>query len=144
MRTSPNSRVCASGARLAEHEVKSMKSNHEVDAPTSMDLSAPRSACPGLSDVALGPTYALRSMNVANPQMFSRHRLRLRENGRRITSCILLPPNGDIVEHRICEITRDSGYPPQPRKSSVRATAVDNTARTGNSNRKLAVRKDTK
>ncbi|MDD3772385.1 MAG: hypothetical protein PHC38_07000, partial [Weeksellaceae bacterium] len=21
-------------------------------------------------------------------------------------------PNGDIVEHRICEITRDSGYPP--------------------------------
>ena len=42
--TSYNSRVCAGGARLAEHEAKSMKSNHEVNMPTSMDLSAPRPA----------------------------------------------------------------------------------------------------
>ena len=51
--TSGNSRVCASGARLAEHEARSMKSNHEVDAPTSMDLSASRPAWSKQSAVAL-------------------------------------------------------------------------------------------
>lgn len=47
------SRVCAGGARLAGHEAKSMKSNHEVDAPTSMDLSASRPAWSKPSVVAL-------------------------------------------------------------------------------------------
>jgi hypothetical protein len=55
--------------------------------------------------------------------MFSRHRLRLvgRTDGG-LHPAFYSSPNGDIVEHRICEITRDSGYPPppQPRKSSVR------------------------
>ena len=31
----------ALGARLVEHEAKSMKSNQEVDVPTSIALSAP-------------------------------------------------------------------------------------------------------
>jgi hypothetical protein len=54
--------------------------------------------------------------------VFSRHRLRLvgRTDGG-LHPAFYSSPNGDIVEHRICEITRDSGYPPpQPRKSSVR------------------------
>ena len=38
--TSSNSTVTAGGARLAEHEVNSMKSNHEVDAPTLPNLTA--------------------------------------------------------------------------------------------------------
>src|SRR5690606_16768637 len=52
-------------------------------------------------------------MNVANPQTFSRHRLRLvgRTDGG-LHPAFYSSPNGDIVEHRICEITRDSGYPP--------------------------------
>ena len=45
--TSDNSRVCASGARLGEHEAKSKKSNHEEDAPTAMDLSAVAPGLPG-------------------------------------------------------------------------------------------------
>ncbi|SFU63003.1 hypothetical protein SAMN05216364_10427 [Porphyromonadaceae bacterium KHP3R9] len=44
---------------------------------------------------------------------FSRHRLRLvgRTDGG-LHPAFYSSPNGDIVEHRICEITRDSGYPP--------------------------------
>jgi hypothetical protein len=47
---------------------------------------------------------------------FSRHRLRLvgRTDGG-LHPAFYSSPNGDIVEHRICEITRDSGYPPPPR-----------------------------
>ncbi len=51
--TSLNSRVCAYGARLGEHEASSMMSNHEVDAPTSMDLSTSRPAWSKQSAVAL-------------------------------------------------------------------------------------------
>ena len=45
--------------------------------------------------------------------VFSRHRLRLvgRTDGG-LHPAFYSSPNGDIVEHRICEITRDSGYPP--------------------------------
>jgi len=46
--TSHNTTITASEARLADHDEKTEKSNHEVYAPTAMDLSA---VAPGL----LGP-----------------------------------------------------------------------------------------
>jgi hypothetical protein len=51
---------------------------------------------------------------------FSRHRLRLvgRTDGG-LHPAFYSSPNGDIVEHRICEITRDSGYPPPPATSQI-------------------------
>lgn len=50
---------------------------------------------------------------MAYTQTFSRHRLRLvgRTDGG-LHPAFYSSPNGDIVEHRICEITRNSGYPP--------------------------------
>src|SRR5690554_7515568 len=46
---------------------------------------------------------------------FSRHRLRLvGRTGGGLHPAFYSSPNGDIVEHRICEITRDSGYSPPP------------------------------
>ncbi len=56
---------------------------------------------------------------MAYTQTFSRHRLRLvgRTDGG-LHPAFYSSPNGDIVEHRICEITRDSGYPPPPPATS--------------------------
>ena len=69
--------------------------------------------------------------SMAYTQTFSRHRLRLvgRTDGG-LHPAFYSSPNGDIVEHRICEITRDSGYPPppQPRKSSVRYVQAERTS----------------
>ena len=46
-------RVLAGGVRSVCHDDKSMKSNHEDNAPTSMNLSAPRPAWSKPSTVAL-------------------------------------------------------------------------------------------
>jgi hypothetical protein len=46
--TSPNSTITADEARKVVHDDKSKKSNHEVYAPTAMDLSAVAPGLPGL------------------------------------------------------------------------------------------------
>ena len=42
-----NSTITAGGARIVDHDDKSKKSNHEVYAPTAMDLSAVAPGLPG-------------------------------------------------------------------------------------------------
>jgi len=64
---------------------------------------------------------------IAYTQTFSRHRLRLvgRTDGG-LHPAFYSSPNGDIVEHRICEITRDSGYPPPPRNLANPPSVIGN------------------
>ena len=70
--------------------------------------------------VASGQESALKTATSHIRKTFSRHRLRLvgRTDGG-LHPAFYSSPNGDIVEHRICEITRDSGYPPPPATSQI-------------------------
>ena len=82
--TASNSTITAYGARIVDHDDKSKESNHVENAPTTMDLSAVTPACPGLSDVALRPGQALRSLAVGNRRTFSGNTRLIRANA---TSC---------------------------------------------------------